>query len=189
LRPSGSIWPEGNKGERMAIAGKPVVYQGETAWFRQVDLAASRDATALVPVEHDLEALGFELLGDFICSALTAAINRVWVHRALNVQATLLVRYVDEGLQILCVFLDSEFADGASLMTTATPALKDKQTERYYRRVYQWSNAHNLFNEHTRNIDTLSRKHGNTVTIGDSLLSAMIALDKATAAEARIIPR
>jgi hypothetical protein len=158
-----------------------IFYEGSTGWFRQVRLADLGDATALIPVESDLEGLGFEMLGDFVCSALTKSVNRAWANRERHVQALILVGATDAKLHIYAVFFDSLFADGASVTTTATAALKDKESKDAYRKVCVWTNAYNLFHEHQRYVEELRVRHGPTVPIAESLLSVIQTMDAATA--------
>jgi hypothetical protein len=166
----------------MSDASSDMFYQGETAWWKQVDLKDLGDTSFLIPIENDLEILGFELLGDFICSALTNSINRAWTNRNEHTYVLIQVGFSkpESKLGVLCVFYDSVFSDGISLTTTATRALKDRQTKTSYRRVCNWSNAYNLFQEHKKFIEELAAKHGPTVPNGENLLSIVKLMDKAT---------
>ena len=162
-------------------------YEGEAAWFRQVDLNALGDPYHLIPIESDLEMLGFELVGDFICSAITTIVNRAWVNRTENIGVLMLVAAIDSKLRMHGIFFDSVFSDGASATTTATPALKDREKNNSYRKVCPWTNVYNLFQEHKQYIDRLPAKHGSTIPIGENLLSIVKMMDAATV-EAHKLP-
>lgn len=109
----------------MSKQSSNIFYEGSTGWFQQVDLKHVGDTSALIPFESDLEGLGFEPLGDFICSAMVGGIDRVWVNHKEKVQALILVSVRNSSLNILAVFFGSHFADGARVMTTATPAFNE----------------------------------------------------------------
>jgi hypothetical protein len=155
-------------------------FQGETGWFKQVDLNQLGEGSALVPVKSDLESLGFVILGDFVCSVLTKTVTRIWVNPVHNVQALVMVVANEFRLQIIGIFFDSVCQDGASVTTTATRALKDRQKGNSYRKVIEWTNTYNLYQEHKNHVATIAPLHGQLKPVPGSILEVMRELDQNT---------
>lgn len=90
----------------------------------------------------------------------------------------LLTEVKDRKLNVLGMFFEAVFADGASLTTTASRAVKDKPPKKYGR-VHAWKGVYDLHARHQEHVSKLKTKHGDLQPVGDTLLSFAQALDSA----------
>jgi hypothetical protein len=157
------------------------VFEGAAGSYRRVSLdCAAADVSTLISFGSDLDSLGFRLIGDLICSALTNGIVRAYVNPVERTRALLLAGIKDGKLNVAGVFFDTNFADGATLTTTTSRAVNDMPAKGLHRRVYSWHGVHDLYQKHKEHMNELKLEHGDVLAFGDTLLSLAESLDSAT---------
>jgi hypothetical protein len=154
-----------------------LLFEGEVSLYRQVDLEAWGDVSNLISFDSDLKSLGFILLGDLLCSAVTRGIIRVYMKNDQSTRATLVVAVKDGALNVFGVFFDSKFGDGAVATTTTSRAVKDKPADGIHRKICAWRNVYELYRQHEAHLNQLKSLHGETEPMGNTLLSVAQSID------------
>lgn len=156
-----------------------VILEGAVGIYRRIKLEeCGEDSSCLVSFDSDLGSLGFTLAGDLICSALARAMIRGYLNPVERSSVLLLTEVKDRKLNVLGMFFEAMFADGASLTTTTSRAVKDKPPKKYGR-VHAWKGVYDLHARHQEHVSELKTKHGDLQPVGDTLLSFAQALDSA----------
>lgn len=157
-----------------------VILEGAVGIYQRVDLnRASGDTSALVPFDSDLSSLGFKLVGDLMCSALSGFL-RCYVQAEERTRALLLVGIKTGKLNVFGLVFEANFSGGVSLTTTTSAAMKDMPEKGIHRRVYAWTNVHELYGKHLEHVKELRVEHGEAEPMADTLLSLAESLDAAT---------
>lgn len=158
-----------------------LVFEGAGSVYRRVSLeTAATDVSTLISFGSDLDSLGFRLIGDLICSALAHGIVRAYVNPIECTRSLLLTGIKDGKLNVVGVFFDADFADGATLTTTTSRAVKDMPEKGFHRRIYPWEGLYDLYQKHKLHMNELKLEHGEVLPFGDTLLSLAGSLDSAT---------
>lgn len=157
-----------------------IILEGAVGIYRRIDLnKASADASNLIPFDSDLSFLGFSLLGDLMCTALSGFI-RCYAHTRDKTRATVLVVVKNGVLGVFGMLFESTFSDGASLTTTTSPAMKDMPDKGFHRRVHAWGGVYDLYRKHQSYLSELGGRHGGVLPVGNTLLSVAESIDSDT---------
>jgi len=159
---------------------KEMILDGAAGLYRQVDLEAWEDTSRLISFDSDLKSLGFSFLGDLLCSALAHSILRGYVHPKEHTHGLLLVGVKDGTLNVFGLFFDSQFINGATATTTTSRAVRDLPAHGIHRKVCSWKGVYDLYGEHRAHLDELRTLNGDTLPMGDTLLSLAESLDAST---------
>ena len=159
---------------------KDMILDGAAGLYRQVDLKAWGDTSSLISFDSDLKSLGFSFLGDLLCSALAQGILRGYVHPKEHTHGLLLIGMKDGALNVLGLFFDSKFINGATATTTTSRAVRDLPAHRIHRKVCSWKGVYDSYREHRAHLDELRTLNGDTLPMGDTLLSLAESVDAST---------
>jgi hypothetical protein len=154
-----------------------LVLEGNVGVYRKVDLETWGDISVLVPFDSDLKSLGFALLGDLICSALAQGILRAYIHHEEHSRLMLLVGVKHGVLNVVGIFFESKFADGATATTTTARNFRDLPTEGIHRRICSWKGVYDLHHQHQTHLKELKPLHGAPVAMGDTLRAVAESID------------
>jgi len=83
-------------------------------------------------------------------------------------------------LSIFGLLFEVLFADGESLTTTTSPAMKDMPEKGIHRRVYAWKGVYDLYHKHQKHLNELRARHGKPQPMSEILLSLAKSIDSAT---------
>lgn len=137
-----------------------IILEGAAGIYRSIDLnRASVDISSLTPFDSDLSSLGFSLVGDLMCSALSGFL-RCYAHPRAHTRALLLVGIKDGVLNAFGLVFEAKFSDGSSLTTTTSPAMGDMPEKGIYRKIHAWGGVYDLYQKHQNHLDELIGKHG-----------------------------
>lgn len=153
-----------------------LILEGAVGVYRRIDLnSASADISSLVPFDSDLGSLGFVLIGDLMCSALSGLL-RCYIQPKDNTRALLLVAIKNGVVKLFGLMFEVKFSDGASL-TTTTWAMREMSQKGFYLRVHPWEGVYDLYQKHQNHLNELKTKHGDVQPTGDTLLSVAQSID------------
>jgi hypothetical protein len=162
-------------------ANADIVLEGAAGIYRRVDLKTGWGETRiLISFDSDLDSLGFTFVGDLVCSAMALGILRCYVHPVESTIALVLVGIKDGTLNVVGVFFDVRFADGASLTTTTSRAVQEKLERGLHKKVYPWKGAFDLYHRHQAHINELKPEHGEVLPVEATLLSVAQSIDLAS---------
>jgi len=154
-----------------------LIFEGAAGLYREVRLEAWGDISNLVSFDSDLKALGFTLLGDLSCSALTEGVIRAYVDSTQSTRVVLAVGVKNGALNVAGVFFDSRFADGGVVTTTTSPAVINRPADGIHRKVCTWSGIHDLYHQHEAHLSEVKPLHGTAEPLGNTLLSVAQSID------------
>lgn len=158
-----------------------IVLEGAAGIYRRVDLKTGwGEPGNLVSFDSDLDSLGFTLVGDLVCSALALGVLRCYVHPGESTIALVLVGTKDGTLNVVGVFFDVRFADGASLTTTTSRAVQEKLEKGLHKKTYPWKGVFDLYQRHQAHINELKPEHGEVQPVKATLLSVAQSIDLAS---------
>ena len=159
---------------------KDLILEGAAGLYRQVDLEAWGDTSSLISFDSDLKSLSFRFLGDLMCSALAQGILRGYVHQKDHTHGLLLVGVKDGALNVFGLFFDSQFINGTTATTTTSRAVRDLHAHGIHRKICSWKGVYDLYREHRAHLEELRTLNGDTLPMGDTLLSLAESLDAST---------
>ena len=157
-----------------------ILFEGSAGSYREVDLKAWGDIGPLISFDSDLASLGFELIGDLLCSAIAHIILRTYVDSSKHTRAFLMVTIKNQALTVFCVMFDSKFADEAVATTTTSKVMKDLPAKGAHRKNCEWKGVYDLHGHHQRHVEVLQSQHGLTQPWENTLLSIAHSLDSFT---------
>jgi hypothetical protein len=160
-------------------ANKDIIFEGSAGIYRRIDLSAYGDTSSLIPFDSDLTSLGFSLVGDLMCSALSGFL-RYYVHPHERTRALLLTGIKDGKLSVFGLLFEAEFSGGASVTTTTSPAMKNMPERGIHRKVCDWSGVHDLYQKHRKHMGELKAQYGEAQPMGATLLALAESIDVAT---------
>ena len=164
-----------------------IIFEGAAGLYRQIELARWGDAGVLEPFDSDLRSLGFRLLGDLLCSALAQGILRGYVQPTEHTQGLLLVGVKQGKLSVFGLFFDSRFINDATATTTTSRAVRDLPAVGTHRKICPWKGVYDLYSQHQAHVDELRPVNGDTLPMGDTLVSLAEPLDASTVRGARLV--
>jgi hypothetical protein len=157
-----------------------IILEGIAGIYRRIDLNnVPGGASNLIPFDSDLNSLGFRLVGDLMCSALSGFL-RCYVNFRGRTRALLLVGIKDSELNIFGLMFEANFPNGVSFTTTTSPAMKDMPEKGIHRKIYPWAGVYDLYQKHQNHMNELKAQYNDAEPIGDTLLSLAESIDSAT---------
>jgi hypothetical protein len=159
---------------------KDIILEGAVGIFKKIDLSnASGDTSILIPFDSDLASLGFRLIGDLMCSALSGFL-RCYIQPHHYISAILLIGIKDGKLAVFDLLFESNFSGDVSLTTSTSQAMKDMPEVGIHRRVHAWENVYDLYEKHHNYMKEIKARYGDAQPIGDTLLSVAESIDSVT---------